>query len=109
VRLADSDEPLSREAVAAIEAAAGAVRAIEPDEARAAAESARDAARALREADPSLGAAVTAHGVVGVAEHTLRAARAREEERRLAAPRKPRSPFRSRNGRERHDRRELRP
>jgi hypothetical protein len=31
---------------------------------------------------------VIAHGAVGVAEHTLRAARAREEERRLAtAPR----------------------
>jgi hypothetical protein len=38
----------------------------------------------LRETDPSLGAAVIAHGVVGVAEHTLRATRAREEERRLA-------------------------
>ncbi len=94
VRLADSNGPPPPEAVAAIEAAAGAVRAIEPDEARGAAESAREAARRLREADSSLGAAVTAHGVAGVAEHTLRAARAREEERRLAASRKRRSPFR---------------
>ena len=94
VRLADSDRPVPPEAVAAIEAAAEAVRAIEPQQARAAAEAARDAARGLREADPSLGAAVLAHGTVGVAEHTLRAARAREEERRLAAPRRPRSPFR---------------
>ena len=105
VRLADADEPLSREAVAGIEAAADAVRATEPSEARAAAESARNAARALREADPSLGAAVTAHGIAGVAEHTLRAAKAREEERRLAASRRLRSPFTSSNGRERHDRR----
>jgi uncharacterized membrane protein YgaE (UPF0421/DUF939 family) len=50
-----------------------------------------------------------AHGIVGVAEHTLRAARAREEERRLAETRRPRSPFRSRNGRNRHERRWLRP
>lgn len=109
VRLADADDPLSREAVAAIEAAADAVRAVDPAEARTAAESARNAARALREADSSLGAAVAAHGIVGVAEHTLRAAQAREEERRLAESRKPRSPFNSRNGRDRHDRRQLRP
>jgi hypothetical protein len=93
VRLADSDEPAPREAVDAIAAVATAVRALELDKARAAAESARDAARELREADSSLGAAVMAHGAVGVAEHTLRAARARDEERRLAASRKPISPF----------------
>lgn len=83
VRLADSDRPPPREATTTIEAAARAVRAIEPEAARAAAEATRAAARGLREADPSLGAAVMAHGAVGVAEHTLRAARAREEERRL--------------------------
>jgi hypothetical protein len=71
------------EAVAAIEASAAAVRAIEPDEARAASERAREAAARLREADSSLGASVVAHGVAGVAGHTFRAARAREEERRL--------------------------
>jgi hypothetical protein len=92
VRLAGSDAPPPRQAVAAIEAAAQAVRAIEPAAAREAAQGARDAARALREADSSLGAAVMAHGAVGVADHTLRAARAREEERRLAA----RQPLRSR-------------
>ena len=84
VRLADSDRPAPRETGTAIEAVAEAVRAIEPAAARAAAEGARDAARKLRDADPSLGAAVMAHGAVGVAEHTLRAAQAREEERRLA-------------------------
>jgi uncharacterized membrane protein YccC len=88
VRLASGARLPSAEAVAAIEATATAVRAIEPDEARSAADATRAAARTLREADDSLGAAVIAHGAVGVAEHTLRAARAREEERRLAtAPR----------------------
>jgi uncharacterized membrane protein YgaE (UPF0421/DUF939 family) len=94
VRLA-GDERATAEAVAAIQASAAAVRAIEPDEARGAAETTRTVARALREADRSLGAAVIAHGAVGVAEHTLRAARAREEERRLAAPRHGSRPFRS--------------
>jgi Fusaric acid resistance protein-like len=94
VRLADSDRPPPTLAAEAIEAAAKAVRAIEPDAARRAAEDARRAARKLREADPSLGAAVLAHGTVGVAEHTLRAAQAREEERRLGESRRTRSPFR---------------
>jgi len=81
-------EPASTpEAGAAIEAAAAAVRAVDPNEARAASARAREAARQLRAADSSLGASVVAHGVAGVAEHTLRAARAREEERRLAQPR----------------------
>lgn len=93
VRLA-ADAAAPPEAGAAIEAAAAAVRAIEPDAARAASAHAREAAQRLRAADTSLGAAVVAHGVAGVAEHTLRAARAREEERRLAASRRPGSPFR---------------
>jgi uncharacterized membrane protein YgaE (UPF0421/DUF939 family) len=93
VRLAGSEEPVPEEAVAAIEAAAASVRAIEPDAAREAATDARTAALRLREADSSLGAGVIAHGVVGVADHTLRAARAREEERRLGESRRPRSPF----------------
>ncbi len=84
VRLAGAEEPTPPEAVAAIEAAAGAVRAIEPGAAREAATAAREVAQRLREADSSLGAAVIAHGAVGVADHTFRAARAREEERRLA-------------------------
>jgi hypothetical protein len=94
VRLAGLDRPAPAEAVAAIEAAAESVRAVEPDAARTAAGAARDAAQKLREADASLGAAVIAHGAVGVADHTLRAAQAREEERRLGASRRPRSPFR---------------
>jgi Fusaric acid resistance protein-like len=98
VRLAGSDDPTPSEAVAAIEAAAAAVRAIEPEEARQAAAAARNAAASLREASPSLGAAVIAHGVVGVADHTQRAAQAREEERRLGESRKPRRPFTSRDG-----------
>lgn len=94
VRLADGDKPAPRQAAVAIEAAAEAVRAIEPSAARTAAEAARDAARQLREADPSLGAAVVAHGAVGVAGHTLRAAEAREEERKLAESRNRLSSFR---------------
>ncbi len=85
VRLANGSKPPPREAAEAVRAAAAAVRAIEPDEARAAADRTRDDARRLRAADDSIGAGVVAHGVVGVAEHTLRAAQAREEERRLAA------------------------
>jgi Fusaric acid resistance protein-like len=88
VRLAGSEGPAPREAAAAIEAAAEAVRAIEPGRSRVAAATARDAARRLREADSSLGAAAIAHGAVGVADHTLRAAEAREEERQLAESRK---------------------
>ena len=84
VRLADSDRPPPDEAIAAIQAAAEAVRAIELDAARVAASTTRDAAQKLRAVDSSLGAAVLAHGAVGVADHTLRAAEAREEERRLA-------------------------
>jgi uncharacterized membrane protein YgaE (UPF0421/DUF939 family) len=94
VRLAVSEQSAHPEAVAAIEAAAEAVRAIEPDVAREAAAATRDAARRLREKDPSLGAAVLAHGAVGVADHTFRAAQAREEERRLGESRRARSPFR---------------
>jgi uncharacterized membrane protein YgaE (UPF0421/DUF939 family) len=83
VRLTETGGSGTKEAVVAIEVSAAAVRAIEPGEARLAAAQAREAARELREADGSLGASVIAHGVVGVAEHTLRAAEAREEERRL--------------------------
>jgi hypothetical protein len=93
VRLADSDQPAPTGAVAAIEAAAEAVRAIEPKAARDAAVATREAARRLREADPSLGAAVIAHGAVGVADHTLRAAEAREEERKLGESRRRHSPL----------------
>lgn len=84
VRLTDTGERATAEAVAAIAASAEAVRTVEPDEARAAAQRARAAADRLREADRSLGAGVVAHGVASIAEHTLLAARAREEERRLA-------------------------
>jgi len=59
------------------------VRSIEPAEARRSAEAARAAAAALLEEDASLGASVLAHGIIAVAEHALRAAEAREEERRL--------------------------
>jgi hypothetical protein len=93
VRLADPERPPPTEAVAAIEAAANAVRAVDPDAARTAAAEAREAARKLRDADASLGAAVLAHGTVGVAEHTRRAAQAREEERRLAESRRRGSPL----------------
>jgi uncharacterized membrane protein YgaE (UPF0421/DUF939 family) len=98
VRLAASDEPAPPEAVDAIEAAATAVKAIEPAEARSAAAAAHEAADTLRDADSSLGAAVIAHGVVGVADHTQRAAQAREEERKLGETQKGRRPFRSHGG-----------
>jgi uncharacterized membrane protein YgaE (UPF0421/DUF939 family) len=78
------------EAATAVRAAADAVRAIDPDEARARAEKARDAARRLRDADGSLGASVLAHGVAAVADHTERAAEAREEDSRLAEARRTR-------------------
>jgi hypothetical protein len=73
------------ELVQAVRASAAAVRTIEPEPARRAAEAARDAAARAREIDSSLGAGVVAHGVIGVAEHALRAAAAREEDSRIAA------------------------
>jgi hypothetical protein len=73
------------EAASAVRAAAEAVRAIEPDEARDAAEAARAAANAVTESDASLGASVIVHGIVAVADHALRAAAARAEDRKLAA------------------------
>jgi len=77
-----------------VRAAAESVRAVEPDEARAAAEAARSAAARIRDEDGSLGASVVAHGVADVAEHALRAAAAREEDRRIAAARRTRKrPF----------------
>ena len=94
VRLADSDRPTPQQAVHTIEFAAAAVRAIEPEAAREAAAATREAAGKLRAADSSLGAAVIAHGAVGVAGHTLNAAKAREEERRLAERRTLRRPRR---------------
>lgn len=72
------------EAGAAVRAAAAAVRAVEPDDARRTAESARAAAAAVLAADASLGASVIAHGVQAVADHASRAAAAREEDRKLA-------------------------
>ena len=68
------------------------MRAIEPAEAREAAEQTHRAAAELRDADASLGAGVVAHAVVAVADHTRRAAEAREEERRLAEAARPRLP-----------------
>jgi uncharacterized membrane protein YgaE (UPF0421/DUF939 family) len=88
LRLLGGDEAPAPRAAAAVHAAAAAVRAIEPAEARAAADRAREAGRAL-ENDGSLGAAVVGHAVVAIAEHMQREAEARETERRLAqaAPR----------------------
>jgi hypothetical protein len=71
-------------AAEAVRAAAAAVRTIDPDEARAAAESARAAAAAVTLRDSSLGASVLTHGVIAVADHSSRAAAAREEDSRLA-------------------------
>jgi uncharacterized membrane protein YgaE (UPF0421/DUF939 family) len=89
-RLIDGDTPRAP-AAAAVRTAAAAVRAVDPEEARRCADEARDAARRLRAADGSLGGSVLAHGVAAVADHTLRAAEAREEDARLAA--RSRTPF----------------
>jgi uncharacterized membrane protein YgaE (UPF0421/DUF939 family) len=62
----------------AVRAAAAAVRTIDPEEARATAEAARAAATRAREQDASLGASVVTYGVISIAEHTRRAAAARE-------------------------------
>ena len=83
--LAERNEPAPALA-AAVAAAAEAVRSVDPDDARNAAEAARAAAERADQA-PSLGADVIRHGVIGVAEHALRAAAAREEGRRLAPSR----------------------
>jgi uncharacterized membrane protein YgaE (UPF0421/DUF939 family) len=66
---------------AAVRAASDAVRTIEPAEARDAAERVRSNAAAVV---ATLGASVVIHGVIAVAEHALRAADAREEDRRIA-------------------------
>ncbi len=66
------------ELVEAVRAAAAAVRTVDPDEARATAEEARVAAARARDQDASLGASVVTYGVISLAEHTLRAAAARE-------------------------------
>lgn len=71
-------------AAPAVRAAAAAIRAVEPEEARDAATHARAEAAHLRATDRSLGAGVIAHGVAAVADHALRAAAAREEDRKLA-------------------------
>jgi hypothetical protein len=78
-----SAEPGAGDAGAAVRAAAEAVRTIDPVESRERGAAARDAARRLREQDGSLGAGVLAHGVAAVADHALRAADAREEDRRI--------------------------
>jgi uncharacterized membrane protein YgaE (UPF0421/DUF939 family) len=85
IRLLDRTEADHRRAAEAVTAAAVAVRAVEPTDARAAAQNAREAGDRLRAADDSLGAGVVAHAVVSIADHALREADAREEERRLAA------------------------
>jgi hypothetical protein len=66
------------ELTGAVRAAAAAVRTIDPEKARATAEAARAAATRAREQDASLGASVVTYGVISIAEHTLRAAAARE-------------------------------
>jgi hypothetical protein len=90
VRVVSRPEPPPPSAAGAARAAAAAVRAVEPAEARERAEAARAAARALLDEDASLGSSVVAHGVAAVAEHALRAADARDEERRLREQKRPR-------------------
>jgi hypothetical protein len=68
---------------AAVRAASDAVRTTDPGAARAAAERARREAASVDSA-ASLGGAVVAHAVIAVAEPALRAADARDEDRRIA-------------------------
>jgi tetratricopeptide (TPR) repeat protein len=83
VRLVSRDGPPPPAAARAIEAAAAAVRAVDPAEARKRADAARDAARRLLAEDDSIATNVIAHGVASVADHARSAADARDEERRL--------------------------
>jgi hypothetical protein len=83
LRLLDGGRPAPH-AAEAVRAAAAAVRAIDPDEARETAEAARAAAAEVTKSDSSLGANVIVHGVSAVADHALRAAAAREEDTKLA-------------------------
>jgi uncharacterized membrane protein YgaE (UPF0421/DUF939 family) len=83
LRVLGEDAPPPEGLAAAVRSAAEAVRTTDPPEAREAADRARDEAlRAGR--GSSLGAAVVAHGVTAVADHALRAADARDEDRRIA-------------------------
>jgi hypothetical protein len=83
VRLVSRDDPPPARAVPAIEAAAAAVRAIDPAEARKRADAARTAARRLIDEDNSIAANVIAHGIAAIADHALSAADARDEDRKL--------------------------
>jgi hypothetical protein len=83
LRRLDDGRP-APEPAKAVRAAAVAVRAIEPDEAHESARAARAAADVVTETDSTLGASVIAHGVAAVADHAMRAAAARAEDRRLA-------------------------
>jgi uncharacterized membrane protein YgaE (UPF0421/DUF939 family) len=80
--LGESSAP-SEGLAATVRAAADAVRTTEPAEARAAGERARRGAAGIDTAG-SLGTAVVTHSVIAVAEHALRAAAAREDDRRMA-------------------------
>jgi fusaric acid resistance family protein len=83
VRVVSRAEEPPPTAATAVHAAAAAVRAVEPGEARGRADAARAAARRLLAEDASLGSSVVAHGVAAVADHALRAADARDEDLRL--------------------------
>lgn len=85
LRLVSSDERAPEHAARAVEAAAAAVRAINPAEARKRADVARTAARRLLAEDDSVAASVIAHGIGAVADHAARAAEAREEDLRAKA------------------------
>jgi hypothetical protein len=93
LRLVSAPRPAAADAV---RAAAAAVRTTDPNEARSRADNARRLAAALRDSDGSLGANVLAHGVAAVAEHSRRAADARDEDRRIRQQmqRKRRNPLR---------------
>jgi uncharacterized membrane protein YgaE (UPF0421/DUF939 family) len=89
LRLVSGDTAAAAVAADAVRAAAASIRAVDPTDARAAADRARRAANRLLNADSSLGSGVVAHAVASIADHTLRAAEGREEERKLADAERP--------------------
>ena len=80
VRLVSRDEAPPTAAAPAVEAAAAAVRAVDPAEARKRAEVARDSARRLLDEDSSIASTVIAHGIASIADHARNAADARDED-----------------------------
>jgi uncharacterized membrane protein YgaE (UPF0421/DUF939 family) len=83
IRVLEEDAPPATALAEGVRAIVDAVRTTDPGEAREAAQRAGRLVASL-ETGASLGAGVVAHGVIAVAGHALRAADARDEDRRIA-------------------------